>query len=55
MDEDIVDVLAATLRQVETYLVERGIEYKGTVGRTQVLPAVRSAIAKAEQYKSNNK
>ena len=35
------------LKTAETYLVERGIECKGTVGRTQVLPRIRAALKNA--------
>jgi hypothetical protein len=31
----------------EEYLVQRGIETKGTVGRTQVLPRIRAALKNA--------
>ena len=33
------------LKLVEDYLVARGIEHRGTVGRTIVLPQIREAIA----------
>ena len=51
--EDDANLIAAApelleaLEGVEKYLVERGIERKGTVGRTIVLPAIKKAIAKA--------
>lgn len=41
------DLLAA-LKECERYLVLRGVETRGTVGRTVVLPKIRAAIAKAE-------
>lgn len=36
------------LRAVEKYLVDRGIEHRGTTGRTWVLPLVREAIEQIE-------
>jgi hypothetical protein len=39
------DELLETLEMVEIYLVERGIETRGTIGRTLVLPRIRDAIA----------
>jgi hypothetical protein len=39
------DELMEALEMVETYLVERGIESRGTTGRTLVLPRIRAAIA----------
>jgi hypothetical protein len=39
------DGLLEALEMVETYLVERGIESRGTTGRTLVLPRIRAAIA----------
>lgn len=36
--------MATALRNVEKYLVDRGIEYRGTVGRTQILPEIRAAL-----------
>jgi len=39
------DELLEALEMVEIYLVERGIETRGTIGRTLVLPRIRAAIA----------
>jgi hypothetical protein len=39
------DELLEALEMVETYLIERGIESRGTTGRTLVLPRIRAAIA----------
>ena len=38
----------AALKKCEEYLVERNIERRGTVGRTQVLPMIRAAITRAK-------
>lgn len=43
---ETLDVCVAALRKAETYLVERGIEYSGTVGRTEILPAIRKALSR---------
>lgn len=43
------DRLREALELAEGYLVERGIEHKGTVGRTIVLPAIRAALGKEAQ------
>ena len=40
--------LREALELAEGYLVERGIEHKGTVGRTIVLPAIRAALKEAQ-------
>ena len=40
--------LLAALKECESYLVQRGVETRGTVGRTVILPKIRAAIAKAE-------
>jgi hypothetical protein len=39
------NMMAQTLRSVETYLVERNIETTGVVGRTIILPQIRSTLA----------
>ena len=41
--------LFETLLLVENYLVERGIEHKGKVGRTEILPKIRAALSKATE------
>lgn len=46
LTEALYDCMDA-LKSAEQYLVERGIEQKGTIGRTQVLPRIRSALTNA--------
>ena len=41
--------LLAACKTAENYLVERGIEVRGVVGRTQVLPQLREAILAAQR------
>jgi hypothetical protein len=48
---DTIRVLADALRLAEKYLVDRHIEYQGTVGRTLVLPTIRKAIQLADKQK----
>lgn len=49
-DKRMIIVLLAACKIAEKYLVARGIEHRGTEGRTIVLPALREAIRKAEKY-----
>lgn len=41
-----IQELKEVLLEVEKYLVDRGIEYRGEVGRTIILPKIRSALNK---------
>ena len=43
-DKRSLAVAIGALESAEAYLVERGIEYKGTVGRTILLPKIREAL-----------
>lgn len=42
--KNTIDIKQSALKLCERYLVERGIETRGTTGRTIVLPAIRDAI-----------
>lgn len=42
--EDRINKLTDALKEAERYLVERGIETRGVVGRTRVLPMIRKAL-----------
>lgn len=37
------------LKRVRKYLIDRGIQHKGTEGRTEVLPKIEQAIANASK------
>ena len=43
-DKRSLAVAIGALESAEAYLVERGIEYKGTVGRTILLQKIREAL-----------
>lgn len=43
-----VEKMREALEAAEQYLVERGVEVRGTVGRTKILPMIREALGKTE-------
>ena len=53
-DKRSLAVAIGALESAEAYLVERGIEYNGTVCRTMLLPKIREALKFAARTSNQN-